>query len=34
MVEKWYIIILATTSRVAGALAVPGGPWHLIFALG
>ena len=26
--------ILATTSGVAGTLAVPGGPWHLIFALG
>ena len=28
------VYILATTSGVAGTLAVPGGPWHLIFALG
>ena len=33
MVESG-ISILATTSGVAGALAVPGGPWHLTFALG
>ena len=28
------VYILATTSGVAGALAVPGGLWHLTFALG
>lgn len=28
------VFILATASRVVGALAVPSGPWHLTFALG
>ena len=28
------VYILATASRVVGALAIPSGPWHLTFALG